>query len=285
MIISASYRTDIPAFYGDWFQARLAAGHAMVRNPYSGARIRVGLGPEEVSGFVFWSKNLAPFWPALEELAVRRMPFLVSYSILDYPRALERAVPDAERHVEILCRLAGRFGPRVAVWRYDPVLLSDLTPPAWHRARFARLARALAGATDEVVLSFAQIYAKTRRNLDQASVAWRDPDAEEKRALLAELAAIAAAHGMRASLCSQPELLGPGLQEARCIDAARLSDVAGRPIAAREKGNRPGCRCAESRDIGAYDSCPHGCVYCYAVAGAANARARFSAHDPAAAEL
>jgi hypothetical protein len=95
------------------------------------------------------------------------------------------------------------------------------------------------------------------------------------------LAAIAAEAGMRATLCTQPDLLGPGLGEARCIDAERLSDIAGRRLDVPEKGNRPGCRCAESRDIGAYDSCAQGCAYCYAVAGAARARSRLKAHDPA----
>jgi DNA repair photolyase len=87
---------------------------------------------------------------------------------------------------------------------------------------------------------------------------------------------------MAPALCSQPELLVPGLGEARCIDAQRLSDVAERPIPTRESGNRPGCRCALSRDIGAYDTCPHGCVYCYAVADRDRAVANFRARDPEA---
>jgi len=100
--------------------------------------------------------------------------------------------------------------------------------------------------------------------------------------LLDRLAAVALDQGMAPTLCSQPELLGPGLGEARCIDAERLADVAQRPIAARESGNRPGCRCALSRDIGAYDTCPHGCVYCYAVADRDRAVANFREHDPEA---
>ncbi|MEE8444624.1 MAG: DUF1848 family protein, partial [Alphaproteobacteria bacterium] len=175
------------------------------------------------------------------------------------------------------------FGPRAAVWRYDPVLLSSLTPPAWHIENFSRLARALAGASDEVVVSFAQIYRKTRRNLMAAARAhdftWRDPAPGEKLALAARLAEIAADHGMVLTLCTQPELEVPGVRAARCIDAGRLADVAGRPIAAKEKGNRPGCLCHASRDIGEYDTCPHGCVYCYAVQNRPLARRRQAAHD------
>ena len=157
------------------------------------------------------------------------------------------------------------------------------------RETFARLARDLAACTDEVVLSFVQVYAKTRANSDRAArrfgFTWWDPEAEEKRALLRELADIARNAGLSASLCAQPELLGPGLVEARCIDAARLSDVAGRPVAAKTKGNRPGCRCARASDVGAYDTCPHGCVYCYAVRRPELAKKRYRAHQPQSAFL
>lgn len=296
MIVSASYRSDIPAFYAAWFRRRLQAGFCRVANPYGGRPYRVDLTPGAVDGFVFWTRNAAPFRAALAETAGLGLPFVVQYSVTGYPRALESSVPRLEAAVAEMRALARRYGPRAVVWRYDPVLLSSLTPPAWHRATFARLAAALAGACDEVVLSFAQVYAKTRANTDRAAArhgfAWRDPAADEKRALLAELAGIAAEHGLAARLCAQPALLGPdlsgpdpvgqGMAPAACIDAARLSDLAGRPIAARQKGNRPGCLCAESRDIGAYDSCPHGCVYCYAVRRPALAKRRFRGHDPAA---
>ncbi|MBV8493583.1 MAG: DUF1848 family protein, partial [Alphaproteobacteria bacterium] len=173
-----------------------------------------------------------------------------------------------------------------AVWRYDPLVFAAGIDAAAHAAGFGGLARALAGAVDEVVLSVVHPYRKTTRNLDRAAArhgfAWHDPAAEEKRALLARLAEIAAGHGIEPTLCSQPELLVPGIGEARCVDATRLSDVAQRPVPSRESGNRPGCRCALSRDIGAYDTCPHGCVYCYAVADRDRALGNFRNHDPAA---
>jgi len=289
MIVSASYRSDIPAFYGDWFLRRLEAGSVAWRNPYGGGFHRLPLTPEAVEGFVFWTRNPAPFLPALDAVAAAGWPFVLQVTLTGYPRPLEASVPAPERVAESLRTLAARFGRRAIVWRYDPVLLSELTPPAFHRAQLARLAGLLEGLTDEVVLSFAQPYAKTRRNTDKAAArhgfAWTDPSNEAKRALLAELAELARGRGLRPTLCSQPELLSEGLEPARCIDAARLSDLAGRTIGARRKGNRPGCLCAESRDIGAYDSCPHGCVYCYAVSSPAAAKRRHAAHDPAAEAL
>ena len=284
MIVSASYRTDIPAFYGAWFLKRLAAGSCRVVNPYGGQIVELALTPEAVAGFVFWTRNPGPFRAALEEVARRGFPFVVQITATGYPRALEASVLPPERIVALVEEIRAGYGPRAAVWRYDPVLITSATPPEWQRRNFTALARAFAGTVDEVVFSFAQIYAKTRTNLNRAArshdFTWNDPAAADKRALLAELAAIARDLGLKPTLCAQPDLLGPDLEPARCIDAERLSDVAGRPIAARAKGNRPGCLCAESRDIGAYDSCPHGCVYCYAVRRPELAKRNFQAHDP-----
>ncbi len=289
MIVSASYRTDIPAFYGAWFRARLAKGFALVANPYGGADYRVGLDPATAEGFVFWSRNPVPFRPILEDLAAENRPFILQFTITGYPRALEAAVPATETAVATLIDLSRRFGKRAIVWRYDPILISDLTDEVWHGANFARRAGALAGSVDEVVLSFAQIYAKTARNLAAAAnrqgFAWRDPVDDEKRSLIARLAERAAEAGMTATICAQPHLAAGPSRPARCIDAGRLSDVAGRPILARAKGNREACACHESRDIGAYDSCPQGCAYCYAVRDPAKAKARLKTHEPAAPRL
>lgn len=286
MIVSASYRTDIPAFYGEWFAGRLEAGFAEVANPYGGPQSRVPLAGPGVDGFVFWTRNAAPFHPVLDRLAAAGTAFAISYTITGYPRPLEAGVPEASAACRDVAGLAAAFGGRRVVWRYDPVFLSDLTDERFHRDNFRHLRDRLADAVDEVVLSFAQIYRKTARNAaagaSQHGFAWSDPEAERKRDLLRDLAAAAAEAGLTASLCAQPDLLVPPLVPARCIDAARLSDIAGRPIAARIKGNRPGCECAESRDIGAYDTCPHGCVYCYAVSSRARAKRALAGHDPAA---
>ncbi|MBB4266401.1 DUF1848 family protein [Roseospira visakhapatnamensis] len=290
MIVSASYRTDIPAFYARWFQARLAAGCAWVTNPYGGRPARVSLAPGAVDGWVFWTRNPLPFADALEAVAARGEPFVVQMTVLGHPRALDVAVIPPDRALAAMAALRDRYGPRAVVWRHDPIVFSSLTPPEWHRAAFARHARALRGVVDEVVVSVLQVYAKSRRTLDHRAArhgfTWRDPPDDEKRALLADLAATAATEGMRVSLCGQADLGRnmPGLDPAACVDAARLSDIAGRPIAARPRPHRP-CGCAESRDIGAYDTCPHGCAYCYATRDQDLAKRRHAAHDPASAFL
>jgi hypothetical protein len=267
MIISASYRSDIPAFHGDWFMTALAAGTVAVPNPYNRRATIVDLRPEAVDGYVFWTRNARPFLRALGAVAAQGKPFVVHYTIVGYPRAIDANVIDPALAIGNARAIAEAYGRRVVVWRYDPILLTPQTEIDRHRTAFARLADALAGVTDEVVISFAQLYAKSVRNLAKGKIAWRSPDLPEQAALVAELAALAAERGMALTLCTQPALAAAsGAPAARCIDAARLADVGGGPVAAATKGNRPGCLCAESRDIGAYDSCVHGCRYCYAVA-------------------
>lgn len=285
MIVSASYRTDIPAFYGSWFRNRLAAGYCCVTNPFNTRqRQTVSLAREDVDGFVFWTKNIVPFLGVLEEVDQAGFPFITQYTINGYPRALESRVVDAEQSVQSFKMISERYGTRAAVWRYDTIVISSLTGTTFHTENFERLASLLAGSTDEVVVSFMQVYGKTRRNLNQAArdsgFSWEDPPADLKRHLLTELAEIAAAHSMKLTICTQPELMVPGVHEARCIDAERLMDVGDRPITARLKGMRKGCGCFQSKDIGDYDTCPHGCVYCYAVRQRSVALSRYQQHDP-----
>ncbi|HKV84766.1 MAG TPA: DUF1848 domain-containing protein [Ktedonobacterales bacterium] len=309
MIISASYKTDIPAFYGEWFMRRLRAGSCQMVNPYNGNPVPVNLkrepdekGREGVDGFVFWSKNIGPFLRHLPEIRERGYPFVAQHTINGYPRQLEARVVNYDRAVANMHRLATEYGPKVAVWRYDPILITSLTPPEWHRDTFAKLAGQLRGATDEVVISLAQVYKKTARNMDLAAkrsrgrFTWREHEAfanddarlEEARALVRDLAGMARANGMTLTVCSQKRfeiegVVGP----AHCIEADRLANVAreagieGKPISAKVKGNRPECACSASRDIGDYDTCPHGCVYCYAVTDRNKALDRYRQHDPA----
>ncbi len=285
MIISASYKTDIPSFYGRWFMNRLKAGHCRMVNPYGGQVYTVDLRPGAVDGFVFWTRNPGPFLDCLIAVRDRGFPFVVQQTITGYPRALDYATIAPAAAAGHLGQIARAFGPRAGVWRYDPVVFTSLTPPAWHRKTFRRLSAGLRGAVDEVVVSFAQVYRKTRRNMDVAARAhrfrWRDPGDDEKRDLLDALRDIAGEHRMALTLCGQPHLLVEGAGEARCIDAGRLGNIAGRPLEAAERAHRKTCRCFASRDIGEYDTCPHGCVYCYAVDNRTIAKHRHRAHDPA----
>lgn len=284
MIISASYKTDIPTFYGRWFMNRLEAGYCKMINPYGGQVYTVRLDRPSVSGFVFWTKNVRPFLGHLATIRERGYPFVVQYTINGYPRVLESSVVDSARSVDAARQVSRSFGPRVVVWRYDTVLITNETPFEFHEDNFSTLARGLAGATDEVVVSFAQFYRKTRRNLEEAArgagLEWAEPTVERQRLLLDRLQRVARGHGMRLTICSQSNLVVEGTTDARCVDARRLKDADGVRIHAKLKGNRKDCGCFESRDIGEYDTCPHGCIYCYAVTNRDLALRRFREHDP-----
>ena len=291
MIISASYKTDIPTFYGEWFMNRLQAGYCKMINPYGRQIYKVDLTPEAVDGFVFWTKNIGPFLKHLPEIQKRGYAFIVQQTINGYPRQLEFRVINYSHTIEHMKKLSGEYGPSIAVWRYDPIILSSLTPSDWHRRNFEKLATALEGTTDEVVVSFAQIYKKTKRNMDWAAnefgFNWGEHEVTQDEtviSLISELAEIAKCHGMQLKICSQKAYLIPGIvEEARCVDADRLEKVSNKPIRdkSKQKGNRKECGCFASKDIGEYDTCPHGCVYCYAVQNRDLALQRNRAHDPA----
>lgn len=286
MIISASYKTDIPAFFAEWFRNRLRAGFCRVANPRDPRQQSVvSLRPGEVDGFVFWTKDARRFLPVLDEVRDREFPFILHHTVTGYSDPLEPGIPDAKDAIRCLQEIATKFPKGTVVWRYDPIVFSSRTPEGFHTENFTTLARSLSDVTEEVVVSVVQLYQKTRRNLDAAARAqgftWLDPSSEIKRRLLGDLLQIADGFGMRMSVCAQPDLIVPGAHEARCIDATRLMALSGKKFAACPGGPRPSCGCYRARDIGAFDTCLHGCVYCYATQRPEIARTRFPLHDPA----
>jgi hypothetical protein len=299
MLISASYKTDIPTFYGEWFMNRLRAGYCKMVNPYGRQEYTINLrreeheGQEGVDGIVFWTKNIGPLMKYLPEIHERGYPFVVQHTINGYPRELEARVIDYARTVESVRRMVDEYGPLPSgaprvIWRYDPIVFTSLTDMDFHKRTFEKLAKALDGATSEVVISFAQLYKKTKRNMDAAAreqgfswdeheaTAYPDDPADHRALHLAiYLAGIAAAHGMTLKVCAQERFRVPGIiEEAHCIDAAWFGQTY------KKHGNRQECACSASRDIGEYDTCPHGCVYCYAVQNRELALARHKRHDP-----
>ncbi|NVJ92645.1 MAG: DUF1848 domain-containing protein [Methylocystaceae bacterium] len=279
MIVSASYKTDIPAFYAPWFSHRLKAGFCKMVNPYNQKITHISLQPYDVQGFVFWSRNYQPFMDRniLEDI---KRPFTCQMSVMNYPRQLDKATIAASKAIEQIHHLAARFGPRCVVWRYDPIVLSPLTPIKWHVENFAMLAAAIAPSVDEVIVSFMQLYRKTAKNFKTAGIEEIDVSVQTQQNLLLQLHEIASTHGIKLTLCAQPELLITPIEASACIDVKRLEDFGGTALIVDRKPHRRECGCASSKDIGAYDSCPHGCLYCYAVENHSLAKNRFQRHDP-----
>jgi hypothetical protein len=278
MIISASRKTDIPAFYGEWFMHRLDAGYALYKTQWG--TFKAGLKPEDVDGFVFWTKAIGPFMQELGEIKQRGYAFYVHHTINNYPSALEPCVPAASKSVENMRELARQFGPDAAVWRYDPVIINQKLTWDWHFANFAQLAEALSGTTNEVIISFVDDYKKMSRNMALAGVPWVSLGSEQQKKVAQALCVIARDNRMQLTLCCESQAMPAAAKVSRCIDAERMSRVAGKPLGARPHPCRAGCGCCDNRDIGSFDTCLHGCVYCYATSSLTTAQKRFSEHNP-----
>ena len=289
MIISASYRSDIPAFYGPWFRRRLAEGSAQVVNPYGGQRSRVSLTPHDVACLVFWSKDLTPFLGHLDTLDRLGYRFCFNYTLTCLPTALESNVDKASA-LKTLKHLSRQYSPEHINWRFDPIIISNVHASEFYLASFRKMAAELEGLVRRCYFSFVTLYGKVRRNflaLDR-TVGTRvvDPGPEDRIALANQLAAVAAEHGITMHACCGDDLLGDRIAKAHCIDGAlieRLCKPEG--FTHNAKGTRPECGCSESIDIGTYDTCPHGCEYCYANADKPTASRAFGEHDPTSAFL
>jgi hypothetical protein len=269
MIISASRRTDIPAYYSDWFFERLRAGRAIARNPFNPKQGRVvPLDAGEVGGFVFWSKNPQPMIGRLHRLG--GYPYYFQYTLNAYGSEIEPA-PPLDARLETLRRLSGLIGPKRVVWRYDPILLNETYTESWHADAFCRLAAALGGHVGRVVISFLDIYGSIAKILRKYGI--EAVGEEQMRSVASAIAPIALSAGMKIEACAESADLSPyGITRGRCIDADLLGEIAAgcglsghvKAPAPKDRNQRPECGCARSVDIGAYGTCRCGCIYCYA---------------------
>ncbi|MEJ5246826.1 MAG: DUF1848 domain-containing protein [Caldilinea sp.] len=289
MIISASRRTDIPAFYATWFMNRIRAGACTVPNPFNPRQVsRISLRPEDVDVIVFWTRNARPLMASLDELDARGYRYYFQYTILDYPRLWETKTPPVETAIETFRRLSERVGRERVIWRYDPLLFSSLTDAAFHRERFAWIAAQLRGYTERVVISVVDMYRKVRsrlRNRVAQGVTIPDQTPEsvpDFEGLMHSLVETATRCKMEIVSCAEElDLTGYGVQPSKCIDDALIARVFGlRLDLKKDPGQRDACGCVTSRDIGMYDSCLFGCQYCYATRSFARAAANYAAHDP-----
>jgi len=160
-IISASRRSDIPAFYSRWFLRRLEEGYCDWIHPFTGKLARVSLRPEDCLALVFWTRNPEPLLPALRDLDAAGHSYCFQVTLTGYPKALESHNPGLDLSLRRLRELADRVGPQPVTWRYDPIVMSSCTPAAFHLERFAEIADALEGAVQRVTFSFVDFYGKT----------------------------------------------------------------------------------------------------------------------------
>lgn len=288
MIVSASRRTDIPAFYADWFMNRIRSESVLIRNPFRPTQIsRVSLDPARVDAIVFWTRNAEPLIPHLDELDVMGYRYYFQYTLVHYPRVFERSSVTLSRKVEGFRRLSQRVGPDKIIWRYDPIIMSNLTNQAYHEDHFEEIAKGLRGFTHRCVISFLDIYRKTEKALHilKKKGDIRVVDLHHHEAKVREISDAFAEMGRDCGFeiftCAEASNLeASGIRHGKCIDDDLVNRLFGLDLSiAKDKGQRRLCGCVESKDIGAYGTCPHGCIYCYANTNPELARRNFHRHN------
>ncbi len=271
-IISASRRTDIPAFYADWFMHRVRKGYCDWVNPYSQQVQHVSF--SNTKFVVFWSKNPEPMVKHLQELYYSGRPFYFQHTLNNYEKeGLEPNLPSFYERCAIFRRIAEMWGQGRQVWRWDPIFLIDgvLTIDDIV-GRIVDTYSWLDTFPQKLVISFADIknYRKVQYNLRTMSV--RELTADEQRSFADKLMSKLSGRSLKVATCSEKADLSEfGIEHNACIDPqlissfARDDDFADRVLKmGKDKGQRDCCLCTSDTDIGIYPTCAHGCKYCYA---------------------
>jgi len=281
VIISASRRTDIPAFYSGWFFNRIKEGFVLLRNPRRFRQIRrIELNPDAVDAFVFWTKNPAPMLKKLHSL--KDYMYYFQFTITPYGRDVEPNVPAKNTDViSMFKEISEAVGTERIIWRYDPIFLNKKYTFDYHVHAFTEIAKALHRFTKKVTISF--IVTDYRGPKSSKNVLCLDEFTNEsKQELASKLAYVAKSYGLAIDACAEKmDLRELGIEPARCIDGRLLSKLLGsEPDVKKDKNQRPDCGCAASVDIGMYNTCMNGCLYCYANYNKWQVAKNYTEHNP-----
>ena len=279
MIIQTGMRTDIPAFYSEWFINRIKAGFVLVRNPYNPVQVtRYSLLPDVVDLISFCTKNPSPMLDKMDHLAPYGQYWFVT--ITPYGKDIEPNVPDKQKVMEDFKRLSDRVGVDSIGWRYDPILVDIQHSVQWHIGKFEEMTKNLSGYTKTCVISFIDIYKKVEKNFPQA----RAVSHQDKMTIGKAFIEIAGNYGMTIRPCAEGTSLAPygadcsGCMTVKTYETALHSNLA---VPKRGKNQRNGeCACLLGTDIGAYDTCGHLCRYCYANTDPDLVKENMRKHDP-----
>ncbi|HDI61244.1 MAG TPA: DUF1848 domain-containing protein [Desulfobacteraceae bacterium] len=283
-VLSASRRTDIPAFYLDWFLEGIRRGHFEVRGPYRRQPRQVPASAAAVHSIVFWSKDFGPFLRRRVGERLQRMGFhlFFNFTVNSRDRILEPRVPALNERLDQLAELSRRFSPTAIHWRFDPICHYRTADGRAHdnRGDFERIADAAATAgIRRCVTSFVDLYPKVRRRAERVGVLFEDPSMADKVAILEAMDQMLQCRGISLETCCEADVLAhlpvdTNIRAGACIPSERLMALFGGRLSLRQdSGQRrqAGCRCRASVDIGSYDlhPCRHNCLFCYARPAAA----------------
>ncbi|MBA7689955.1 hypothetical protein ES703_98474 [subsurface metagenome] len=286
MIISASRRTDIPAFYAEWFMNRIHVGYCTVPNPFNRNQVSyISLKPEDVDVIVFWTRHPRPLFPHLKELDQRGYRYYFQYTLMNNPRQIDPKSPPPESSMQTFHELADRIGPEKVIWRYDPILFSKITDAEFHQKSYRNIAQALRGYTGRSVISIVDIYRKAEkrfRELASQGVEIMDCEPEAFGNLMSTLVGAAIENDMEIVTCAEePDLQIYGIRPGKCVDDKHIQRIFGLDgTHKKDPSQRKSCGCVVSKDIGIYDSCLFGCVYCYATSSFERAKVNHGQHEP-----
>lgn len=264
MILSVSRRTDIPNYYSDWFFNRIKEGYVYVKNPMNTHQIsKIDISPDIVDCIVFWTKNPENMIERLDELDAYKYYF--QFTLTGYGKDIEPNIPDKKEHIlPTFKKLSEKIGKDKVIWRYDPIIVNQKYTIDYHVRAFEAIAQSLEGYTSKVIISFVDLYDKTKRNMAQLKISEISDD--DIRIIAKELAVIAQKHNLEIESCAeQIELQNIGIKHGHCINRNLIEHILGCNLkASKDKNQREECGCIESIDIGAYNTCFNGCKYCYA---------------------
>lgn len=279
MIISVSRRTDIPAFYFQWFINRLKDGYVLVRNPMNYNQVsKISLSEEHVDCFIFWTKNPKNILSDIHLL--RDYNFYFQITITPYDQNIEVGLPKKDEIIESFIELSKTIGKDKVIWRYDPILLSKNIDYEYHFKYFDYIASKLSAFTDKCIISFLDEYNKTIRNTKDIFL--KRIDNNDMLEISRGLSEIALKYNIKIDSCAEKvDLSDYGIGHAKCIDDQLVSRIIGRKLSIdKDKNQREECGCVESIDIGAYNTCPHLCKYCYANYSLKTAQKNHKLHNP-----
>ena len=283
-VISASRRTDIPAFYTPWFMEGIRQGEVSVVNPFNRVTRKVSLRPEAVHSIVFWSKNFAPFLAAQAHTRLKDMGYnlFFNFTVNGENSVLEPHIPALDQRIPQAKVLCSRFGPDAVNWRFDPISFYEDDGVTRNSLKaFESIAYRLADlGISRCITSFYDPYRKVDQRLRRLAEAggprirFTEPALQIRERTIRKMASLLAPLGIRLFLCCEAKISGifppiENVSASACIDGRHLKKLfKGNPVTAKDTGQRrdKGCQCTRSVDIGSYDlhPCHHNCLFCYA---------------------
>ena len=280
MIISASRRTDIPTYYAEWLFNRLREEFVLVRNPMNVHQVsRISLSPDVVDGIVFWTKNPIPMLGRLDEL--EKYNYYFQFTLNSYGKDVEPNVPSKnDVIIPAFIQLSNAIGRDRVVWRYDPIFFNSTYTMEYHCKYFQRLAAKLCDYTEKCTVSFLDLYRNTMRNVQPLAI---QPETHEQQLELMErFSEIAKHYGLYIDTCAEAiDLHDLQITHACCIDKQRFERLGNYKLSIeKDRNQRPECGCIASIDIGAYNTCKNGCLYCYANYSGTTVKNNSELHNP-----